>query len=138
MVVTFSMYDDKDCYKILDKSGIINLDTPLNNLNNQTDSCRELLDFTIQYLFTEKDLGIITLLLSSIVLLLISFGLPFVIKGMEGFLSWTGPFRQFRSVGRFSWVFYYSIHLVLAISIYRFFKDKKSSILFWVPPSTVL
>ena len=82
-------------------------------------------------LFTEKDLGIFTLLLSSIVLLLISFGLPFVIKGMEGFLSWTGPFRQFRSVGRFSWVFYYSIHLVLAISIYRFFKDKKSSILVW-------
>jgi hypothetical protein len=57
MVVTFSMYDDKDCYKILDKSGIINLDTPLNILNNQTDSCKELLDFTIQYLFTEKDLS---------------------------------------------------------------------------------
>jgi len=57
MVVTFSMYDDKDCYKILDKPARINLDTPLNNLNNQTDSCREILDFTIQYLFTEKDLS---------------------------------------------------------------------------------
>ena len=57
MVVTFSMYDDKDCYKILNKPARINLDTPLNNLNNQTDTCRELLDFTIQYLFTEKDLS---------------------------------------------------------------------------------
>ena len=56
-IVTFSMYDDSDCYRILDKPAIINLDTPSNNLNNQTDSCRELLDFTIQYLFTEKDLS---------------------------------------------------------------------------------
>jgi hypothetical protein len=42
MVVTFSMHDDKDCYKILNKPARINLDTPLNNLNNQTDTCREL------------------------------------------------------------------------------------------------
>ena len=57
MVVTFSMYDSSDCYRILNKPARINLDTPLNNLNNQTDTCRELLDFTIQYLFTEKDLS---------------------------------------------------------------------------------
>lgn len=56
-VVTFSMYDDKDCYRILDKPAIINLDTPLNNLNNQQDTCREIMDFTIQYIFTEKDLS---------------------------------------------------------------------------------
>jgi hypothetical protein len=57
MVVTFSMYDDKDCYKILNKPARINLDTPLNILNDKTDTCREILDFTIQYLFTEKDLS---------------------------------------------------------------------------------
>jgi hypothetical protein len=57
MVVTFSMYDDKDYYKILDKPARINLDTPLNILNDKTDSCREIMDFTIQYLFTEKDLS---------------------------------------------------------------------------------
>lgn len=56
-VVTFSMYDASDCYRILNKSARINLDTPLNILNNKTDSCREILDFTIQYLFTEKDLS---------------------------------------------------------------------------------
>ncbi len=57
MVVTFSMYDDKDYYKILDKPARINLDTPLNILNDKTDTCREIMDFTIQYLFTEKDLS---------------------------------------------------------------------------------
>ena len=56
-VVTFSMYDASDCYKILDKPARINLETPLNNLNDQTDTCRNILDFTIQYLFTEKDLS---------------------------------------------------------------------------------
>ena len=53
--VTFSMYDDKDCFKIRDKSGIINLHTNANNLNNKTDSCNEILEFTIQYHFTKKD-----------------------------------------------------------------------------------
>jgi hypothetical protein len=55
--VTFSMYDSANCYRILDKSAVINLDTPLNNLNNKKDSCRDIMDFTIQYLFTEKDLS---------------------------------------------------------------------------------
>ena len=53
--VTFSMYDDKDCFRIKDKSAIINLDTKPNNLNNQTDTCREIMDFSIQYHFTKKD-----------------------------------------------------------------------------------
>ena len=53
--VTFSMYDDKDCFRIKDKSAIINLDTKANNLNNQTDTCREIMDFSIQYHFTKKD-----------------------------------------------------------------------------------
>lgn len=53
--VTFSMYDDKDCFKIRDKSAIINLHTNANNLNNKTDSCNEILEFTIQYHFTKKD-----------------------------------------------------------------------------------
>ncbi len=55
--VTFSMYDASDCYKILDKPAKINLNTEANNLNNQTDTCRDIMDFTIQYLFTEKDLS---------------------------------------------------------------------------------
>jgi hypothetical protein len=53
--VTFSMYDDKECFRIKDKSAIINLDTKANNLNNLGDNCREMVDFSIQYHFTKKD-----------------------------------------------------------------------------------
>ena len=53
--VTFSMYDDKDCFRIKDKSAIINLDTKANTLNDKTDTCREIMDFTIQYHFKKKD-----------------------------------------------------------------------------------
>ena len=56
-VATFSMYDASDCYRVLDKPARINLDTKANNLNNLGDNCREIVDFTIQYLFTEKDLS---------------------------------------------------------------------------------
>jgi hypothetical protein len=56
-VVTFSMYNSSDCYRILDKPARINLDTKANNLNNLADNCREIIDFTVQYLFTEKDLS---------------------------------------------------------------------------------
>ena len=56
-VVTFSMYDNSDYYKVLDKPARINLDTKANNLNDLQDTCREMMDFTIQYLFTEKDLS---------------------------------------------------------------------------------
>lgn len=54
--VTFSMYDSSDCYIIINKPAIINYDTELNNFNKNDDTCRDISDFTIQYLFTEKDL----------------------------------------------------------------------------------
>jgi hypothetical protein len=55
MVVTFSMYDDKNCFIIKDKAGIINTNTKVNNINDDIDTCREIIDFTIQYHFTKKD-----------------------------------------------------------------------------------
>lgn len=53
------------------------------------------------------------LLLASLVLLLLSFGLPFTIPGLGGLLDYTGPYQQFRSVGRFNWPFYYAINLIV-------------------------
>jgi hypothetical protein len=53
--VLFSMFDEKGCYKIIDKSAIINTDTKINQQSNQEDNCREIIDFTIQYKFTKKD-----------------------------------------------------------------------------------
>lgn len=55
--VTFSMYDDNNCYRILNKSAIINFDTPSNEYNSQDDTCKNIIDFTIQYQFTEKDIS---------------------------------------------------------------------------------
>lgn len=49
---------------------------------------------------------------SAIVLLLFSFGLPFAIPGLEVLLEYTGPLKQFRSVGRFNWLFFYAINLI--------------------------
>jgi hypothetical protein len=54
---TFSMYDYSNCYRILDKAAIINFNTILNNYNNIDDTCNNILDFTIQYHFTEQDLS---------------------------------------------------------------------------------
>ena len=55
--VTFSMYDASNCYRILNKSAIINFDTPANEYNNQDDTCKNIVDFTIQYQFTENDIS---------------------------------------------------------------------------------
>lgn len=82
--------------------------------------------------FSQKDYNILALFIAAFILLLLSLGLPFIINGMERYLSLTGPFRQFRSVGRFSWVFYYSIHLILSLCIYRIFKGKMLSFFIWV------
>lgn len=82
-------------------------------------------------LFSEKDVGLLAVVLSAIILLIISFGFPFIISGFEGLLSYTGPFRQFRSVGRFAWVFYYAIHIMMAVSLFRFFKGKSIAFFVW-------
>ena len=82
-------------------------------------------------LFSEKDSGLLAVVLSAFILLIISFGFPFIISGFEGFLSYTGPFRQFRSVGRFAWVFYYVIHIIMAVSLFRFFKGKGIAFFVW-------
>jgi hypothetical protein len=49
------MLDDKDYYIIKDKKALINLDTKSNILNDKTDSCKDILDFTIQYHFKRGD-----------------------------------------------------------------------------------
>ena len=54
-VVSFSMFDSNDCYKILNEVATINLDTPTNNFINQDDTCKEFADFTLQYKFKSKD-----------------------------------------------------------------------------------
>lgn len=54
---------------------------------------------------------------TGLALLLFSFGLPFTIKGLEPLLDYTGPLRQFRSIGRFAWAFYFAINIITFVGI---------------------
>ncbi len=62
------------------------------------------------------------MLLASFLLMLLSFGWPFTIPGLEWALEYTGPFRQFRSVGRFNWPFYYILNLVVLTELWYWCK----------------
>ncbi|MBC7886230.1 MAG: hypothetical protein H7X99_12190 [Saprospiraceae bacterium] len=57
---------------------------------------------------------------------LISFGLPFTFPGLEWLLDYTGPFKQFRSIGRVAWVSFYAINLVSIPLIYQWLKSKEN------------
>ena len=67
------------------------------------------------------------ILLGAVVALFISFAYPFK-WFMEDLLKYTGPFKQFRAIGRFSWLFYYVINIIAFYLVWNFYKDKKN---FW-------
>jgi hypothetical protein len=48
---------------------------------------------------------------ASLLLLLYSFGLPFIL-GLEWLIDLIGPVRQMRGIARFSWLFYYVMNIV--------------------------
>lgn len=50
--------------------------------------------------------------------LLFSMGVPFIFLP-ESVLEWTGPLRQFRSIGRFAWWFYFAINVALCVLAYK-------------------
>ncbi|GAB5554029.1 MAG: hypothetical protein Sapg2KO_36200 [Saprospiraceae bacterium] len=56
---------------------------------------------------------------TSFVILIIALGLPFTISGLEFLLDYTGPFRQFRSVGRYAWLFYYVVNIIAFTWLYE-------------------
>jgi hypothetical protein len=44
--------------------------------------------------------------------LLFGFGFPFAFNELEWMVNYMGPFRNFRGLGRFTWVFFYVINLM--------------------------
>lgn len=64
---------------------------------------------------------------SGFILLLFSFGLPISIEGMEFLLNYIGPLKQFRSIGRFAWVFFYISNIIAFYLAFRWAKkiDRK-------------
>lgn len=56
---------------------------------------------------------------ASFILLLFSMGYPFVWSGLEHWVDYFGPILQFRSIGRFNWVFFYVINLIVFAEAWR-------------------
>jgi hypothetical protein len=53
---------------------------------------------------------------------------PFAIKGLEHWLEYAGPLRQFRSTGRFGWGFYFAINIIAFAGFYRLISQHKKLI----------
>lgn len=71
-------------------------------------------------------------------LLLFSFGVPFVFK-LEFLLEYLGPIRQFRGIGRFAWLFFYMLNIVVFYLLWQKLKGYKSAYrIFLVLPLGVL
>ncbi len=72
----------------------------------------------------------------------IAFGYPFTIKGLEGLLQYTGPFKQFRSIGRVAWISFYAINLLCIPVIYHWLKERdwgvKRDLLYFILPCVTL
>ncbi len=74
---------------------------------------------------SKHDFFLNNLWFTSIVILLISFGLPFTIPGWEYMIEYVQPFEQFRSVGRFAWVAFYGFNITAFYWLYtQGFKNK--------------
>jgi len=57
---------------------------------------------------------------AAVLLLLFALGIPFIIPGLESLENYIGPLRQFRSVGRFAWVFFYVLNILFFVNLYHF------------------
>lgn len=58
---------------------------------------------------------------AGVLVLLFSFGYPFSL-GLEFLLDLVQPLRQFRGLGRFSWVFYYIITVYASVYLYLLYR----------------
>ena len=66
------------------------------------------------------------MLLGAGVALLISFAWPFTWH-LEFLLKYTGPFRQFRAIGRFNWLFYYTLNVAVFYLLWNFYIKHKTA-----------
>lgn len=78
-------------------------------------------------------------LITSLVVLLFSMGVPFV-WGMDFLVDYVSTFRQFRSIGRFAWIFYYLMMIYSAVWLYRYTRARQHNKgpQRWIPVTAVL
>ncbi|MBP6447423.1 MAG: hypothetical protein KA341_11510 [Saprospiraceae bacterium] len=85
-----------------------------------------ILRFTKSKNFFSQDKILIYFIGVFVISSLMSFGLPFTISGLEWMLDYTGPYKQFRSIGRVGWVSFYAINLAAIYFTYHWLKSNKS------------
>lgn len=74
--------------------------------------------------------GYLRVLMGAAALILVfAFGIPFIWVGGEQLLEYLGPVRQFRSIGRFAWVFYYAANLAVFYWLWRRFGARRRWVL---------
>jgi hypothetical protein len=61
-------------------------------------------------------------LFMALAVLVFSMGIPFVWH-LEWLMNYLAIFKQFRSLGRFSWIFYYIITIYAALVLYRYYSE---------------
>lgn len=78
-------------------------------------------------------------LITALIALLFSMGAPFI-WGMEFLVDYVSTFRQFRTIGRFSWIFYYLVMIYSAVWLYRYarFRTYHKQAARWWPAMPVL
>jgi hypothetical protein len=57
--------------------------------------------------------------IAALLLLLFACGFPFAIPGLEWLVDYMGPLRQFRGLGRFTWVYYYVVSILAFYCIWN-------------------
>lgn len=62
-------------------------------------------------------------MVASLVILLFSFGFPFILE-LQCLVQYSGPVKQLRALGRFSWPFYYTINIFAVYYIYNYVKPR--------------
>lgn len=73
-----------------------------------------------------------------LILLIFAHGVPFTLPGLAGLLDYAGPVRQFRSVGRFAWVFFYLMNIIAFVWLYEQSKEQRWRLLILVPALIIL
>ncbi len=76
---------------------------------------------------TKHEIFLNSLFKVSIIFLLFSMGFPFLIPGFGHLIEYTGPLKQFRGIGRFSWGFYYIINILVFVYLLNLINIGKES-----------
>lgn len=91
--------------------------------------CYRLIRLRFRLIFSVTDHKVLNIFFwTSLVLMLISFAKPFL-NGHEEWLLYTGPLQQFRAIGRFAWIFFYVINVIIVYRLYKISQHNKFALL---------